>query len=147
MKYQFELYFTQEELDDAYNKALPGIKEEVAKNLGVDVSNLSGHYFLDYWKRKCHTKWIQGGDWQFLWARSGREPIKWPIEQKAFLDCTKIHLQGCLMVTHDNCDLIEGNHKRYTNICKTCLTPINGCESELYCARCYRQVLNKWRPV
>lgn len=148
MKYKFEDYFSEDDLKHGYEAAKESIRAEVENRLGIDVSKLSEHYFIDYWKKKCNTKWLNDGDWKFLWDQSGRERIDFSgIDKETFLKCCIAHLQGCMVNTYDNCDLIEHNNpKSYVNLCYTCLKPLIGTESERYCARCYRDVLNKWRP-
>lgn len=156
MKYSFEFYFTTDELDRAYASVKASIKIEVDERLGLKNTNLSEQYYIDYWKKKCNIKWLKDGAWDFLWRRSGREKISKPIDFKTFIKCCVAHLQGCMIYSYDNCDFQEKWYGLNPDIhsmaikggyCSRCIyRKTEGSSSDKYCARCYRAVLNDWRP-
>lgn len=128
MSYEFKDYFTSEEIDDSYKNGPPNIDRPS-------------------WEANVNRSWHNYGMLDWLWERSGR-PTSANLDTATVLSCIKIHLNDCLNHSHDNCDFKEkwyGAEKQH--LCQICFKVIIASEAEKYCARCYRSVLNNWRPM
>jgi hypothetical protein len=104
-------------------------------------------YVREYWMRTITAEWRRGGDWGWLWSRTGR-PQSTNSDIHTLQECSRVHLDDCLSKSYPFCDLkSRSRHDVPGRFCINCHAPIVACDSLDYCARCYRQQLNKWRPI
>ena len=124
----FEEYFDFPELQKSYVK--------------------SPHMSYMQWATNVEKNWHQYGCLQWTLQRAGK--LKDNLTDNILLrqHCVN-HLLYCLALSYDYCDFKEKWYGQQDHIpwCQKCFKEILACESEKYCARCYRSLLNGWRPI
>jgi hypothetical protein len=110
------------------------------------MTNVPEWYVRRYWTQSITAEWRRGGDWKYLWDRTGR-PVTFAATQTARIAQCKIHLKDCLDKSYDFCDLKSRRYEMAYGYCIACYKYIHGSGSDKFCARCYRQKLNGWRPI
>ena len=126
-------YFCTEDIESVWVDQKPVIYSELATT--YFLTNPPEYYAKAYWENQITKLWDSGKDWQFLWDRTGR-PNSENLDKKTLVDCSKIHLNSCLSSSYPFCDLKSTAH---IGFCINCHNQIIACDSEEYCARCYRK--------
>lgn len=151
-KFEFTDYIEPERVEAEWLNNRPAILQELVDH---GVSNPLPGYARAYWESKVSAEWHRRYMIEWLYYKTGRIALG-DVDAKTAIECCKIHLEANLINSFDNCDFAEnyqGGKVQLkavfaTNFCTNCLIkPIAGSESTKYCARCYREVLNKWRPL
>jgi hypothetical protein len=141
IEHEWKYYFDDEGIETVWKQDEATVLEELRITYGI--SHPPDGYARKYWELTVASQWRRGEDWKFLWQRTGRPIAQNPLPLDRMLICCKIHLNDCFEKSYPFCDL----KSRLELYCDNCHNPIIGCDSRTYCARCYRQTLNGWRPT
>jgi hypothetical protein len=158
INHEWKYYIDIKYADQVYLEDYPSLVTELRDQ--YYMYNPPDWYVREYWDTKVTLEWRRGGDMDFLWKQTGRPHVK-GLQPWAMRAQCNIHLNDCLNKSYAFCDL-KASHETPGYIacphnsvicsecvpqCKQCHSQIHASESLLYCARCYRQVLNQWRPI
>jgi hypothetical protein len=152
MEHEWKDYIEPEHVETVWQKDKLRVYEEL-KTIYM-MENIPSWYAKQYWEQTLTSVWRRGYDWTFLWMRSKR-PRSENLDVKTIVECCKEHLKDCLSKSYEFCDLKSpGPIRGYVlgldlaaGCCIACYKKISGSDSDKFCARCYRQKLNNWRPI
>lgn len=141
--YDFLNYCHKIDVETAYATSKDALIHEM---LSLGFQNIAADVVWNYFCKKTEAHWHQFGILEFCLQSANLLSSPMQISQ---MYVTSIgHLSRCLTNSFDNCDFKEKWYgTQSVPICGLCFKEIAACESGRYCARCYRDVLNNWRPI
>jgi hypothetical protein len=126
--YEYIDYISKQHLEECYVYELPDTLDEIRTTLGLKEPPVA--FIRRYWANLVLEHWRQFWCLEWLYERSGRPQVE-GLDIITTIECCKVHLEGCLMASYENCDLVETKH-----ILSNC-----------YCPKCYNDKLSGWRQA
>jgi len=134
-------YLDPEIVEETWLKDRSRVYKELKDKFTLDFP--PDYYAKAYWQKQISDLWNGGMDIKYFYDRTGR-PTVTNLDLRTVYECCKEHLKDCLKRSPEFCDLLSREHLGF---CINCHSQIIACESEEYCAKCYQQKLNNWRPL
>lgn len=140
----WKLYISPEEVEDVWRTDEPKVLAELKQTYGIDKP-FDG-YARIFWEKQITNAWHEGWDLRYAYERTGR-PCSPNVDMWGIRESSKVHLEDCFRQPM----YVDALHTPLlldcpSLICVTCGNYTIGSESKLYCARCYRKLLNNWSP-
>ena len=129
-KYEFLGYISEEQLEESYQYELPDTLDEIRTKFGL-IQQPHDNFVKQYWANRVLENWRKFWCLEWLYERTGRPEVK-GLDIQTTIECCRVHLEGCMLNSYENCDLVEKNNYRR-------------CVSNCGCPKCYHDRLDGWR--
>jgi len=142
LEHEWKEYLPTETMDSFWEREKSLIYKELRET--YQMAAPPDWYVRDYFEHKITAEWRRIFCLEYLYDKTGR-PKSAKMDARTLLECCRVHVEAAYL-SAGHTDELHGSVSIDipSLVCLTCGNYTTGSESDLYCARCYRQLLNNW---